>query len=272
LAAHRAGGGWWFPAGAWASPPALCAANLAKHPVRTRFGVSIAGLEGTEAGWLLRDDAGTAIAEAPVVILANGLGVKRLAQAAHLPLRCFRGQVTYLPEAATPLLDIVVCREGYITPAVNGVRCVGASFHASEEPALRLSDQEGNLQRLERMLPGYGAGLAAAVLDGRVGFRPVSPDKLPLIGPLTCADAPPARTLRELPRWTGLFTAAGYGARGIIWSALAAELLASRLSAEPWPIEAELADALDPGRFILRAQRRPGLPYALAGWGMADEE
>ncbi len=267
-----AGGGWWFPAGAWASPPALCAANLASRPVRTRFGVSVAALEQTAAGWLLRDDAGSAIAEAPVVILANGLGVKALVQAAHLPLRCFRGQVTHLPEAATPPLDIVVCREGYITPAVAGIRCVGASFHASTESALRLADQEGNLQRLERMLPGYGAGLAAAALDGRVGFRPVSPDKLPLVGPLTRADAPPPRSLRELPRWPGLFTAAGYGARGIIWSALTAELLASRLSAEPWPIEAELADALDPGRFILRAQRRPGVPYALAGWGVADEE
>lgn len=268
-----AGGGWWFPAGAWASPADLCAANLARHAdrIRSLFGTTAASLQQTGEGWIVRDESGARIAAAPVLILANGLDVKRFEQSSHLPLRCFRGQVTHLPQHTLPPLHAVVCREGYVTPAHNGVFCVGASFHASTLAGLRSSDHDDNLKRLARMLPSFPAPEESAGMTGRVGFRPVSPDKLPMAGALTRADAPRVSSVSELPRWPNLYVAAGYGARGIIWSALTAELLASRLSGEPSPLEAELCAAMDPGRFILRAQRRPGLPYALAGWGVPDE-
>ena len=37
--------------------------------------------------------------------------------------------------------------------------------------------------------------------------------------------------------------------------ALGAELIASQLEGEPWPLERELADAVDPARFLIRALR-----------------
>lgn len=265
-------GGWWFSAGAWASPADLCSANLARHSGRVRplFHTTAASLQHTGESWIVRNESGTRIAAAPVLILANGLDVKRFEQSSHLPLRCFRGQVTHLPGNDLPSLRAVVCREGYITPARDGVFCVGASFHASTLAGLRSCDHDDNLKRLARMLPNFPTPQESVGMDGRVGFRPVSPDKLPMTGALTKADAPRVSSISELPRWPNLHVAAGYGARGIIWSALTAELLASRLSGEPSPLEAELRAAMDPGRFILRAQRRPGLPYAHAGWGMPD--
>ena len=53
-----------------------------------------------------------------------------------------------------------------------------------------------------------------------------------------------------------LYGAFGYASRGIVWSALAGELIRSLVEDEPLPLEAELADAIDPGRFALRALRR----------------
>ena len=44
----------------------------------------------------------------------------------------------------------------------------------------------------------------------------------------------------------------GYGARGLVWSALAAELLASQLEHDPLPLTRDLCEAVDPGRFVLR--------------------
>ena len=44
----------------------------------------------------------------------------------------------------------------------------------------------------------------------------------------------------------------GFGARGITWSALMADLLVSRLEGDPLPLERDLVDALDPGRFLIR--------------------
>jgi tRNA 5-methylaminomethyl-2-thiouridine biosynthesis bifunctional protein len=59
----------------------------------------------------------------------------------------------------------------------------------------------------------------------------------------------------DLPRVEGLYGAFAFGSRGLVWAALAAELIASQIDGEPWPIERELAEAIDPARFLLRALR-----------------
>jgi tRNA 5-methylaminomethyl-2-thiouridine biosynthesis bifunctional protein len=73
-----------------------------------------------------------------------------------------------------------------------------------------------------------------------VAFRSVAPDRLPLAGRI------------DGQVWGVL----ALGSRGLIWSALAAELVASQLEGESLPLEGMLADALDPGRFARRAQLR----------------
>ena len=55
----------------------------------------------------------------------------------------------------------------------------------------------------------------------------------------------------DLPRAEGL-----YGSRGLVWAALGAELIASQLEGEPWPLERDLAEDVDPARFLLRALRQ----------------
>jgi tRNA 5-methylaminomethyl-2-thiouridine biosynthesis bifunctional protein len=114
-------------------------------------------------------------------------------------------------------------------------------------------DHTANLERLQRMLPGYCADATPENIGGRVGFRPVSPDKLPIIGQLYRAEArPQGRDFSAVERWPGLHVASGYGARGLVWSMLMAELLASQLEGEPLPLESELAATVDPARFLLR--------------------
>jgi tRNA 5-methylaminomethyl-2-thiouridine biosynthesis bifunctional protein len=53
-----------------------------------------------------------------------------------------------------------------------------------------------------------------------------------------------------------VYAAFAYGSRGLVWAALAAELIASELEGEPLPLEGTLVDALSPGRFAARAARR----------------
>jgi tRNA 5-methylaminomethyl-2-thiouridine biosynthesis bifunctional protein len=59
----------------------------------------------------------------------------------------------------------------------------------------------------------------------------------------------------DLPRKPGLYGAFAFGSRGLVWATLAAELIASQIEGEPWPIERELAEAIDPARFLLWALR-----------------
>ena len=259
-----ANGGWWFAGSGWVQPPSLCAASLeaAGGRVRGHFGQTVARLGYEGGAWHARGPDGSTIASAPVAILAPGTGIAGFEQAS-LPVASARGQVSHLPAVADSAPRVVVCRGGYVSPAVDGLRCAGATFAVDDpDPGLRPEDHAENLQRLAAMLPGFVAAPATdldpARLDGRVGFRPASPDRLPMIGalplpaPAPLADAAPARRLDELARQPGLYALSGYGARGLVWSALAAELLASALEGDPAPLERDLLEAIDPARFVLR--------------------
>ena len=46
------------------------------------------------------------------------------------------------------------------------------------------------------------------------------------------------------------------GGRGLLWSVLGAEVVAALAAREPPVVEPELADAIDPARFVRRSLRR----------------
>ena len=86
---------------------------------------------------------------------------------------------------------------------------------------------------------------------------------MPLVGAMPDVDASRAQTsalsgahLADLPRAPGLYCASAYASRGLVWAALAGEMLASLIEGEPLPLEGDLADAFDPGRFVLKQARR----------------
>jgi len=254
-------GGWWFPGGGWVQPSSLCRAALAAFPERIdcRFSTAVARLEPGSDGWRALAADGRLLAAAPVLIMASGVAAPRFAQFAWLPQRSGRGQVSHLPSAAGPALDTVLFQIGYAMPEVDGVRLIGASLsYEDDEAGERVADHADNLARLRLTLPGFAAGLDPATLYGRVGFRPMSPDRLPIVGAVPLPGAATNRRLRDLPAQPGLWCVQGYGARGIVWSALMADLLLSRLEGEPLPLENDLVDAVNPGRFLLRGTQLAG--------------
>jgi tRNA 5-methylaminomethyl-2-thiouridine biosynthesis bifunctional protein len=267
---HAPHGGWLFADGGWAHPGGLCQTMLdaCGSQLLTHFGQQACQLERVGGLWQVRDARQHCIASAPVVIIANGGGASGLRQSAPLPLAQIRGQVTYLdPNAlpAPPVFPLVICGAAYLTRPWQGWCSVGATYDSDADPALRASSQDDNLRRLRQFLPRAGDALIGALDDaplaGRVGFRSVAPDRLPLVGALPdYTRQPDARIerLRDVPRWPGLYGLLGYASRGLTWSALAAELLASQLEGEPLPLERDLAAALDPARFLLKTLRRRG--------------
>ena len=150
LAPH---GAWLFPQGGWIRPASACHAMLdACGPGLVRhFGVGSVSLERVGDEWVCYTNC-SALARAPVVIMANGASATELAQAAALPLIRVRGQVTHLAAEALPELGFVLCREAYVTPASGGVRSAGASYDDDDDPALRASSQQENLAKVRSML------------------------------------------------------------------------------------------------------------------------
>ena len=255
-------GGWLFPQGGWARPGSVCEALLAScgDLLTTSFDAGDARLERSGDAWLARGADGAIIGQAPTVVLASGAGARHMAHSADLPLQALRGQVTHLAPQHAPRLPLVLCREAYLTPSASGITCAGATYDLDADPQLRAASQEENLARLRGLVSDPQAALGAP-LAGRVGFRCVAPDRLPLVGRLPDFGAAGAtERLRDVPRHPGLYGLLGYASRGLIWAPLAAELLAAQLEGEPLPLEMALVDALDPARFVLRARRNTRHP------------
>jgi tRNA 5-methylaminomethyl-2-thiouridine biosynthesis bifunctional protein len=251
-------GGWWFPGGGWVDPQSLCAAALAAFPERIalRCQATVDRINRAENEWQALAADGSLLAAAPVLIMASGVAAPGFAQFAWLPQRAGRGQVTHLAATAATPLASVLFQIGYATPLIAGTQLIGASLsYDDDEAGERLADHRDNLARLRLSLPDFAAGADLTTLRGRVGFRPMSPDRLPIVGQVPLAGAARGSRLLDVPRQPGLWCAQGYGARGITWAALLAELLASRLEGAPLPLERELVDALDPGRFLVRGAR-----------------
>lgn len=264
-------GGWWFGRGGWIQPPSLCDSNLssAGPHLKLHFGRTLGQLVRDGTDWVAYDSQFKEIARAPVAIIANGIGINALTQTAALPVRSARGQVSHLQADTASAPKVVVCRLGYVSPALDGLRCVGATFSMDDaDPELRLEDHRENLAKLDFMLPGLNPAPtgSAESLQGRVGFRPASPDRLPIVGAvpaITSAELTHnsgnrsglAPSLANIPRYPALYAISGFGARGLVWCSLVAETLASQLNGDPLPLEQELVDAIDPARYISRPVR-----------------
>jgi tRNA 5-methylaminomethyl-2-thiouridine biosynthesis bifunctional protein len=243
----------WFPGAMWASPASMCQSNLdgSASFISFLYEHEAASLRRACEGWEVHDDSGKLLGSAPVVVLATAHLANRFAQAAWLPLRPVRGQVSLMRQRPGRNLRIAVCREGYVTPALDGMHCLGASFNEDlPDRSIRIEDHDANLRRLEAMLPGFASGITPAMLDGRVSFRGMSFDRLPVLGAL----ASPGHDSAEDG---GLFALLGLGSRGMTWAALSAEIVASRITGEPMPVERSLLQALDPARFLVKWGRVP---------------
>ncbi|HRO61979.1 MAG TPA: FAD-dependent oxidoreductase, partial [Burkholderiaceae bacterium] len=218
-------------------------------------------------GWTARDAVGRMLGAAPVVVLANAGDAPRLGGLASLPLQRTRGQSTWLHEPTLAGLRTVLGGMAYACPsgAGDGRLLVGASFGRSDSPLPDPDDDAGNLQRLGRMLGLAQEPMAACAGPAAVGFRYVLSDHLPAIGPLPdeAATVPIVAALAAndrlpIPLAPGMYGAFGFGSRGLLWAALAAELLPAIVCGEPAPIERDLVDAVAPARFLRRQLRRRG--------------
>ncbi|WP_175704544.1 bifunctional tRNA (5-methylaminomethyl-2-thiouridine)(34)-methyltransferase MnmD/FAD-dependent 5-carboxymethylaminomethyl-2-thiouridine(34) oxidoreductase MnmC [Burkholderia ambifaria] len=259
-------GGLLFPHGGAVWPAGVCAAQIAAagEHVKLLAGTEVARLERDRDIWRAVDAAGATLAEAPVVVLANAGDAVRLAGLRHVALQPVRGQLTLLPPGSTAPLPCPTIGDGYAVPLDDGTLLIGATFEPDDvDRTMRTAGHIENLERVRHLLPGLIGELPDVdTLRGRVAFRWVVADRVPVIGPLAdeAQAVANARALsgakaRDLPRAAGLYGAFGYGSRGLVWAALGAELIASQLEGEPLPLERELVDAVDPARFLIRALR-----------------
>ncbi len=256
---------WLYPGGGWISPPAWVRLALSEPRVHGVFGVTVATLRRVADGsWELLDDRGAVRAQAPIVVLAHAAGVPRLLADMGLPvwpLAHARGQVSHWSGRPSPL-QLPVAGDGYALPLPDGgVLCGATRQDDDDDAAVRAADHADNLLRLQRLTglqPPQGSSL-----QGRVGWRLQAQDRLPVVGAVPVwpfAAGQRADQVRLLPRQPGLFVLTALGARGLTLAPLMARLVAAQATGTPWPLEQDLADAVDPARWLVRQARANSRP------------
>jgi tRNA 5-methylaminomethyl-2-thiouridine biosynthesis bifunctional protein len=262
--------GWFYPQGGWMSPADWVRHQLEHPQIRLHVGTGVSRLNrlpapeatASPAKWLLSDAQGIPVMEADIVILALGHSLPEWLARQRIPypdLRAWRGQLSWLRTPSSAKRPRALNGTGYSAPHPQGGLCFGATSHPDDlDPAVRASDHAFNLARL-RDLTGWDLTAKASELEGRVGWRLQSRDKLPLIGAWpdlpTWTATGQRNQVRHLPRLAGLYVCGALGSRGLAWAPLAGEILASQIEGTPLPLENDLFESLDPGRFWVRKSR-----------------
>ncbi|MEN0039059.1 MAG: bifunctional tRNA (5-methylaminomethyl-2-thiouridine)(34)-methyltransferase MnmD/FAD-dependent 5-carboxymethylaminomethyl-2-thiouridine(34) oxidoreductase MnmC [Cellvibrio sp.] len=257
--------GLYFPQAGWINPRRLCE-HLTNHSaIKVITHCDVVALEKIADTWQINNDENL---RAPVVIIASAQDAKKLTLTNHLPIKSIRGQITYLPETERSRnLKTLVCSEGYIGPAVDGQHCTGATFNLKDDDrTVRVEDHRTNLHNLRAPMPELAQEwdqIDLETLQGRVAFRCTLPDYLPLVGAVPDEQvmltdfAPLRKNARAAISKTGtyhpgLFINIGHGSRGLAYTPVCAELLAAQINQEIQPLPRELANALNPARFLIR--------------------
>lgn len=232
--------GIWFAQALALDPRRACRQQLESPRIDVRFGSSVQRIERDESGWHALAHTGQAIASAPVLVVATACDSAALVP--NLPLQRVRGQVSILSWPARAALRCPVSGESYALMLPDGRLLAGATFQPDDpDEGVRPEDHALNLRHLAAAFPGLAPYLAApdsacGAIEGRVGFRSVTPDRLPALGPV----AP------------GLYLCTGLGARGLCWAPLGAEWLASVICHDPLPLPGTLGQALAATRFAAK--------------------
>lgn len=287
-------GGLFFPAAGWVNPKAWCQAlvqqslpNSAsssqnqtgeKEIDSVNPSIDIRQLEllsvspAADRRWILEYSDGSQ-QTADHIVFATAWQTQQLLNNVYLPSKKIRGQLTYCDPDAAPTLPTVLCGKHYAAPANNGRLCIGATYDQhSHETGLRHDDQLQNIEHWQEFGDAWSALTEPQhLIGGRVSFRCTTPDYLPIVGPCVDSDqflqqfyslAKNAKRWPEskIPTLAGLWLNIGHGSRGLASAPLSAAILAAQINRSPLPCPADVANALQPVRFITRDTIRRKLP------------
>ncbi len=209
------------------------AAYVVRHGGTVREGVAVRALRRAGDEWALDGDGGE-LARADVVVLASALGTSALVRpfGLRLPLVGAKGYSVTVPlPAGLPAMPLYLCEPKIGTsPYADSLRIAGFFELGSRdtdvsEVRIRQLLEETQPYLAEQLVPD------GALPAGWAGFRPATPDSLPLLGPV--------------PGAPGVIVATGHGMLGVTLAPATGVAVAALARGErpPW-----LAP-LDPARF-----------------------
>jgi len=217
--------------------------------VPVHHGVTVTGME------LRKDQIRLEVEDGPAlffdaVVLASGADLLPLlaGTGTTLPLGISFGQVSHVPAGPGPQgaqLATGVSFGGYLTPALDGLHDLGATFtHDPYDPADADAVAAGHAHNLGLLPTSWQQQLGLRDSDGlgaRIRRRASLPDRRPLAGPVVgdkMTEAGP-----------GVWVLGGLGARGFTLAPLLGEMLAAAILQRPVPLPRDQRLGVHPARY-----------------------
>ncbi|QNH64765.1 bifunctional tRNA (5-methylaminomethyl-2-thiouridine)(34)-methyltransferase MnmD/FAD-dependent 5-carboxymethylaminomethyl-2-thiouridine(34) oxidoreductase MnmC [Proteus vulgaris] len=275
--------GLFYPQAGWLSPTELTTQVL-KHAqqlgLKLQFNHQVTQINAQDTFWCLNithhneQHVTHFQSKHDCIILANGHRITDFTQCGKLPISAVRGQVSHIPTTENlSKLGTVLCYDGYFTPVdpKDNLHCVGASFRRDKlDLEVSRQEQEDNQWHLTHCLSEakWTQDIDFSQNLARVGIRCTIRDHLPLLGEVPDFERlvveykhldrfKRRRKIPSLaPAFHQLYVFSALGSRGLCSAPLSAEILASQIFDEPFPVEDNVLNALHPNRFWVRALLR----------------
>lgn len=216
------------------------------------FNRKVSKLENDNDKWAAYGNRGELIASASVCVICAGNRSNALLNQ-HLPIRNWTGRLSLLTDEDLPNFVGAITGPGYVIRTKDDWIGVGATYEPEGSETDEYSAHEKNLNKLKQLLPNEQNVLVSGCYKG---VRCSTPDRLPLVGKVPSLYQPEKLSaLGEIKREKALYISSGMGSRGLVFSDLAARIIAADICGEPSPIEKDLLLAMDPGRFIYKTLR-----------------
>ena len=268
--------GLFFSDSGWLNPPSVVQRCLAHDNIQVCTQQSVKSIQQTNsvavdevnptrARWtVLTEDQ---VFESTILVVATGSLNQSLNSQLDLPIRPVKGQVSHLKASQQSYeLQYPVTHEGYSSSCEGGGAVTGATFEAPDmSETVSIEGHVTNLTTANHALPDW-LNASETELEGRVAFRPTTPDHLPIFGAVPDMDwmqeaylsqshthsvfrYPPQRYQK------GLYVSNGHGPRGLMSVFLAAESIVAELKGDALVQPLSLYHASHPARFMIRQWR-----------------
>lgn len=273
-------GGLFFPQGGWVQPKSVVETCLSHDNIEVMCQQKVEDIAVFQADSNLKNDQAWRVStanhhyDASVVVIATGALDAQFNRQLQLPIRPVKGQVSHFAKdkVNTPL-KTTVTHEGYSVSGDFGqgdevVAISGATFEAPDmTPSLSQASQQHNEMLAAKAMSSWLKLDNSIYLAGKVGFRPTTPDHLPIFGAVpdwnwvteAYLHKKHTHAVRFYPNQryqTGLYVSNGHGARGLMSAFLAADTIATSVAGTPPLLSKKLRHAIHPARFLIRQWRR----------------
>ncbi|HMV42156.1 MAG TPA: bifunctional tRNA (5-methylaminomethyl-2-thiouridine)(34)-methyltransferase MnmD/FAD-dependent 5-carboxymethylaminomethyl-2-thiouridine(34) oxidoreductase MnmC, partial [Leptospiraceae bacterium] len=248
-----------FKDAGWINPGKLCETyiELAREYCNVKLYAQVSKIESIESGWKVFLSSGDTLSS-EIVVLANSFSIQELLPWFHFYNKV-RGQIVFYPSAniAFNLKNVFLHKDGYMIPNIKDYNVIGSTFDPNNSSSdLSIEDNLHLLQKLKNHFSEIDIRMAEKI-NGRVGFRAMTTDHLPIIGPIpdldyfseVYSDLWKSNIYKDYPNGkylSGLYLNCGHGSRGILNTFLAAHIITSMITGNPSNIKQELLNRIHP--------------------------